>query len=434
MTSNDVSKYKVFKFVSWNFDSTSHELIFRYAFDDSLFFSETVTFPGASIDLEKNSVLREACILSFILSGISYYKLFPGASIDLGDIELHEFQARFFNITYLHGLSQFLFENKLSTDVIPTFPSKNSAEKLVEKSDGDGVLLLQSGGKDSLLLASILQDKDITFTPWYVSTADTHPEVIDNFSTSARIVRRKIDHENLRIGQQEGGRNGHVPVTYIVMSYALIDAILLGKRSVLTSIGWEGDEPHEFIGQLAVNHQWSKTWEAEQLFVEYVQSAVSKDMQIGSPLRSYSELLIAEQFVEKAWRYARSFSSCNRANYMQGHDNKKLTWCGECPKCANSYLLFAPFVDPQELQEIFGGNLLVKPELGEVYKGLLGIDGVMKPFECVGETKELRLAYHLAKKRWGAIYSIGFEVPESDFDYKKTYPCQDWAKKYSNRF
>ena len=55
--------------------------------------------------------------------------------------------------------------------------------------------------------------------------------------------------------------------------------------------------------------------------------------------------------------------------------------------------------------------------LTETFKGLLGIDGVMKPFECVGEVDELRLAYHMAQKIHD--YKLPFNVPSTDFDYKK---------------
>lgn len=173
-----------------------------------------------------------------------------------------------------------------------------------------------------------------------------------------------------------------------------------------------------------MTHQWSKTWGAEQLFAEYVQRYISPDIHVGSPLRQYSELKIAELFVERAWdRFGHRFSSCNVANYRQGADNTELAWCGECPKCANSYVLFAPFLPSGELQSIFGGkDLFASPSLVDVFKGLLGIDGVMKPFECVGEVDELRSAYHTAQAR--GYTPLPFEVPVSHFDREYEYPAQ----------
>ena len=139
---------------------------------------------------------------------------------------------------------------------------------------------------------------------------------------------------------------------------------------------------------------------------------------------------MAELFVEHTWAtYGHTFSSCNVINYQQGHMNSTLKWCGECPKCANSYLLFAPFLEASELQALFNGqDLFAKPLLEQTFKGLLGVDGVMKPFECVGEIDELRLAYHMAQKK-GGYQPLPFAVPESSFDYTVTYPAQPWAAK-----
>jgi hypothetical protein len=289
-------------------------------------------------------------------------------------------------------------------------------------------LSLQSGGKDSLLTASLLKEKGQDFVSWYVSAGDYHPAFLDELGSALVTSVRTIDKDELRAAADDGAKNGHVPVTYIVQSIAVIQAILLGKNRILTSIAHEGEEPHHHIGDLAVTHQWSKTWEAERAFVEYINSYVSQDINIGSPLRGYSELLVAQMFVEHCWeKYGHLFSSCNRANYTQGHENTVLAWCGDCPKCANSYLLFSPFLPADELKSIFGGqDLYAKASLMETFKGLLGIEGVPKPFECIGEIDELRKAYWMSQDK-GGYGSLPFDVPQSSFDYQKEYPAQQWA-------
>ena len=128
---------------------------------------------------------------------------------------------------------------------------------------------------------------------------------------------------------------------------------------------------------------------------EYVKRYISSDIKVGSPIRKYTELRIAELFVNKCWqKYGYKFSSCNSANYKQGAQNGRLSWCGECAKCANTYLLFCPFLAPQVLQSLFDDiDLFRKPTLEKTFKGLLGIENEMKPFECVGSVDELRFAY-----------------------------------------
>jgi hypothetical protein len=417
---------KKFIFESYGFSPETKTATFTYSFDSIDFFTEEITYKVTNESYDKDA-LERALFLAFTLVGVSYYKLFPGAEIEWKTGQIDAWQSEFLNKVYQEGMGQFAYENELTREDLAHFTQTGTGLSSVEYA-GDGVLSLQSGGKDSLLTAQLLAEKGIDFDSFYISSSNKYPDILNGIGASVALAHRKIDIPAINAGREKGGLNGHVPVTFIVLSFALIQGILLNKAKILASIGHEGEEPHDWIGDLAVNHQWSKTWPAEQLFAEYVDRYVSPDIVVGSPLRKYSELRIAELFVEKAWqKYGHSFSSCNLANYMQGSDNSQLKWCGECPKCANSYLLFAPFLNAKELQSIFNGqDLFAKESLRDTFKGLLGIDGVMKPFECVGETEELRLAYHMAQN-CGGYSDIGFIVPESSFDYLEEYPSQTAA-------
>lgn len=417
-----------FIFDSYSFDRDSGEAAFRYGFSDGRQFTERVQFAlGPASD---QVVLDKALFLAFVLVGTSYYKTFPTRQVVFARHTIDERQATFFNAVYQEGMSQFAFENGLTRDQLAHFTSSFNQPDIPTVYDGMGILALQSGGKDSLLSATLLKRIGTPFTPWYIASSDAHPRVLDSFQSPLVVAKRLLDHEALKKAQDEGGKNGHVPVTYIVMSLALVQAIILGNDTILTSIAHEGEEQHDWIGDLPVNHQWSKTWTAERDFVSYIDAYVASGLRVGSPHRQYSELKVSELFVEYAWDvYGHSFSSCNTGNYQQGHANSTLTWCGECPKCANSYLLFAPFVDAAELQLLFNGqDLFLKPSLNDTFKGLLGVDGIMKPFECVGEIEELRVAYHMAIRK-GDYGSLPFAVPESSFDYHQLYPAQSWATK-----
>jgi len=400
---------------------------FHYAFAHGRSFTETITFtPQADYD---EVALNKALFLCFLIIGISYYKTAPTPIVSFASGAIDAWQADFLNNVYGEGLSQFAFENNLTRADLAQFSATTDQHQQPASYSGKCIVALQSGGKDSLLVASLLETEGREYTPWYLGSSTHHPNVLEALGQPLLSAERTIDHEALRAAQAAGGKNGHVPVTYIVQSIALVQAILLGKNEVLVSIAHEGEEPHAMIGDLPVTHQWSKTWGAEQLFAEYVTRYISTDVYIGSPLRQHSELRVAELFVEHAWdTFGHRFSSCNRANYRQGADNSELKWCGECPKCANSYLLFAPFVAADELQSLFAGqDLFTKPLLQETFRGLLGIDGVMKPFECVGEIEELRYAYHQSQAKEG-YGSVSFDVPAASFDYKQTYPSQDWAQ------
>lgn len=419
----------MFKFLDYTFDPQTFIAKFSYQGADDITFTEQITFARPNPIANYNpALLDHALFLAFMLIGTSYYKAHPTTSVELSQ-PIDEFQAQFFNAVYQEGLSQFAFENQLTRSDLAHFvaaPDYQAPTPLPYTSQG--VLALQSGGKDSLLTATLLNEQNINFTPWFVGYGNhNHPSIIDEVSDqSLQIVERQIDHAGL---QKTAGKNGHVPITYIVMSLALVQAILNGNNTVITSVAREGDEPHGMIDDLPVNHQWSKSWSAEQLFAKYVATYISPDLHIGSPLRKYSELKVAELFAKKCWqKYGDKFSSCNRANYKQGSNSQKLTWCGDCAKCANSYLLFCPFLPAETLTATFAGqDLFTSPRLTETFKGLLGVDGVMKPFECIGTIDELRYAYH-HRNQTGIVkyHDLPFSVPDSNFDPDMLYPAQPY--------
>ena len=402
------NKY-IFKFLSYYFDKPTLTGTFVYQGIDNTIFTEKIVFakhPGAKEgkhfnalnDENLDKLLDKAMFLAFIMLGSSYYKAHPTPYVEVPK-KIDEWQANFFNKVFQEGLSQYAFENGLTRDNLAHFTATTTQIEPAQSYRGNGIISLQSGGKDSLLVSTLLLEANIDFTPWYVSSdpQGTHPIVIDEIfpqliDKKASIVIRAIDKLHL---QQSGGLNGHVPVTFINTALAIVQAILNNQNVILTSIGDEGTEPHAYIGDLPVNHQWSKTWEAEQLMAEYVKRYISEDIKVGSPIRKYTELRIAELFVNKCWqKYGYKFSSCNTANYKQGANNSSLTWCGECAKCANTYLLFCPFLAPQALQTLFqDADLFRKQSLTDTFKGLLGVDNVMKPFECIGSVDELRFAY-----------------------------------------
>lgn len=411
----------MFRFLDYNFDPETYRATFSYQGSDDIIFQEKIQFRQTT-KLINSELLDRALFLCFVLIGTSYYKAHPTKNVEI-NFPIDDFQAQFFNAVFQEGLSQFAFENHLTRDDLAHFIA-NTTEmpKPIQAEDFQGILSLQSGGKDSLLTATMLQGQNPTYL--YVSNSDHYPRVLDEIGGELQIVRRELDRKHLH---ETGGLNGHVPVTYIIQSIALAQAILNHQSTILTSIGREGNEAHAHIDDLAVNHQWSKTWPAEQLFAEYLHRYISPDLNLGSPLRGFSELKIAELFVENCWqKYGHKFSSCNVINYQQSKDNSELGWCGNCAKCANTYLLFAPFLPAAELDSLYGGvSLFTKTSLTDIFKGLLGVDGFMKPFECVGEISELRQAYHMKSSDYP---DLPFAVPSSDFNYETITTVQPFIK------
>ncbi|KKR88191.1 MAG: UDP-N-acetylmuramoylalanine/D-glutamate ligase [Candidatus Uhrbacteria bacterium GW2011_GWE2_41_1153] len=100
----------------------------------------------------------------------------------------------------------------------------------------------------------------------------------------------------------------------------------------------------------------------------------------------------------KYTKYHHLFTSCNRS--FKVHKERTHTlWCGECPKCAFTFLMLAPFLPKTELASTFGKNLLADESLIPLYRDLLGM-GNLKPFDCVGTFEESRAAFSMASDKY----------------------------------
>jgi len=149
----------------------------------------------------------------------------------------------------------------------------------------------------------------------------------------------------------------------------------------------------------AVNHQWSKSLAAEELLADVLAATVGPGLGWYSLLRPFSELAICRLFAERCRRFFDVFSSCNAAFRLDGA-RRVDGWDRSCPKCRFVALALAPWLDRAEVVAIQGGDVLDDP--GQV-DGLAGLveAGQPKPFECVGEVAESRVAVRLAVERAG---------------------------------
>ena len=195
-----------------------------------------------------------------------------------------------------------------------------------------------------------------------------------------------------------GFLNGHVPVTAIITAAALVAAVLDRRDAVVLSNEWSASVPTVVVDGRAVNHQWSKGEAFERAFGDLVAATLGPDISVFSWLRPRSELWVGQRFAELP-RYHHAFRSCNRA-FHQDPAQRLDRWCGHCDKCCFVDLLLAPFMARAQLAAVFGGNepLDDAANLGR-FESLLGLGPGTKPFECVGDTDECRVAARLAAGR-----------------------------------
>ena len=208
-------------------------------------------------------------------------------------------------------------------------------------------------------------------------------------------VERKLD-PTIRDHNSSGALNGHIPISAIFGAVGMVIAALRNSRDIVVSNESSASDPNFIYKGIPINHQYSKSLEFEKDFQNYISHRVGDSIRYYSLLRPFSELQIASMFADHFDKYHDVFSSCNRA-FIQTSDS--MSWCGQCPKCAFTFLVLTPFISRDKLELIWGKNLLLDPHLETTYQQLLGIVGD-KPLECVGEVKESRAAMSLSQKQY----------------------------------
>ena len=201
--------------------------------------------------------------------------------------------------------------------------------------------------------------------------------------------RRYLDRTIVELNKQ-GFLNGHTPLSALIAFAASMSAYICGKKYVVLSNESSANEVS--VAGSDVNHQYSKSFEFENDFAEYLDQFIPCGVKYFSLLRPLSEIQIAAIFA-RLKEYHPVFRSCNAGNAGTRFD----TWCLECSKCLFVTMILSPFLTDDELKDIFRINLLnSKSEKMKLYfEQLIGMHE-SKPFECVGSVDEINFAMCLA--------------------------------------
>lgn len=411
-----MSKYQTFIFKNWEFIPEEKQVTLYYSYDDELNFEETYTFDFDYVNYSEEALERAMSNL-FFMAGVSYYKAYLAPEIEVRHEVLDEAHAAFFSKTYQRGLGEFFYVNKLDPRQKISFPITAGTPQKPVSAGGEGALVGLGGGKDSLVSIELLRDA-YDISTWSVGHRSQLQPLSDVVGLPHYWVERKWDRQ-LIDANKDGAYNGHVPISAILACAGTVATILSGKRDIVVSNEASADEPTLVYDGVEINHQYSKTSEFENDYQQLLQLDFGDSQRYYSLLRSFSELKIAEIFAESGFeKYKKVFSSCNRAFT---HASDSMFWCGECPKCAFIFLIFTPFIERAELEQLFGKNMLLDPTMVPMYKQLLGIAGD-KPLECVGAIQESRSAMRKAQEIYPELIPMyDFELP-SDYDYRAEGP------------
>lgn len=387
---------KTFVFGPYRADWKAGKLEFDYVITfkdgDDLKFTEKVEFAGGARSCD--DILPH---ISLML-GISYYKLYVPPEIKL-NFSLAKEQAEFWNTVYRKGLGEFWYRNGL-TPRSPSFPTSPGLRPTspYQGEVSNKALLGIGGGKESIVAAELLKKEGMKVTGFVVETQKASKviyDVIDALEIPVLTIKRFLDSKLFEA--HPGSYNGHVPISAIYAWLGLLLAKLQGFSWVAVGNEYSSNFGNvEWHGE-TINHQWAKSGEFEQLFQNYVRQCITPDITYFSPLRPFHEIRITEMLTQlPVWgKIKLKFSSCNRNFIIHGSE---VGWCGECPKCAFTFVMLAAFLPKEEVVQIFGKDLFGDKNLVPLYKDLLG-EGAMKPFDCVGTFAEAQAALWKAGKR-----------------------------------
>lgn len=345
-------------------------------------------------DLWNESALRSASAerlflhLSLALS-LSYWKMYcPRDVLPYTELTAHE--ASLWNTIYRDALGEFLYRNQIDPELRAPFTGEAQMTAAPRSNVHDLAIVPFGGGKDSLLTLHLLQRANIPFEPFTLGTSSVQEQGLKRLRLHAQTIKRTLDPEMIRKSKSGEVYNGHVSITLIYALTATLVALLRDARWVIFSNEWSASEATVEWNGLAINHQWSKSLEAERVIRELIHMSVAPDLTTFSLLRPLTEVGIISRVAKELRPLFGSFSSCNR-NFVIASDRPQREqaayWCGSCPKCAFVGLVFAVFVDKKTLKELIGSNPLEKAELLPIYEELVG-HAPQKPFECVGTVEE----------------------------------------------
>ena len=337
----------------------------------------------------------------FVYESYQYDVQSDGLHISFG-FKLSAEAIAFWKKLYFNGLGEFFYVNGIRaseedfmTIIADKEPLAPIEDNVIPTHIANGYLVPIGGGKDSVVSLELLKEISdvnpplpLVMNPRGATTECCHTA---GYGRNDFIeIQRTIDPLLLNLNDK-GALNGHTPFSAMLAFYTLLAAALTGRMHIALSNESSANEATVLIGDSRVNHQYSKSLEFENDFRRYVASFISPQFDYFSLLRPLSELQIAMLFARLP-QYHNVFRSCNVGS-------KEDIWCCHCAKCLFAFIILSPFINPIQLSQIFGHNLLNEPDLKLHFRQLTGLEPT-KPFECVGTVAEVHTALRMTINRW----------------------------------
>lgn len=402
------SQYPVFRYKSYSLTSDEDSIYISYDFE-----TEGLTSFRPEIRIDKrdlpvindfDSPIGRKIIFSLgMVEAVSYLKATcsPVMRVECGYLD--EDSRNWWKKLYFGGLGEFFFRNGIDASFDDFLTIECSGENIATANEtarfSSYSVVPVGGGKDSAVTAELVKKEHPEILFFTVNSQKARTDTVLSAGYNEKdIIKtyRKISPELLELNKQ-GFLNGHTPFSAIVAFLSLYCAYLTGSRNIILSNEASANESN--IAGSNINHQYSKSYEFEKDFTEYAAKNIFAGIRYFSILRPFNELQIAAEFCRHE-SYLYNFRSCNAGS-------KTNVWCCKCPKCLFVYGILSAFLSQEKLTDVFGENMLDKPEMEADFDGLVGLSPV-KPFECVGTVSEIKYALAMCARR---LIKEGKELP-----------------------
>jgi hypothetical protein len=387
------SEYPVFIYENYSISLINNEIVIRFSFNLNnrfQFYPETriSVRPGISdLFFRRGGQLSDLNIFAFnigMIELISYWKAACSPKVIVRSHTLDQGQVDFWKKIYFNGLGEFFYLNGIDNPDEASFMEIVSEGSPVEcpafELNDNAALVPIGGGKDSVVTLELLRQNQIDILPLIMNPRGATIDCIkaagftpDNIFKITRTI-----HPQLLELNDKGFLNGHTPFSAMLGFNTILAAVLSGRKHIALSN--ESSANESTVEGSSINHQYSKSFEFEEDFRNYVSRYISPKPNYFSFLRPLSELQIANLFSHYD-SYHEVFRSCNVGS-------KTDSWCGNCPKCLFTYTILSPFLSQERLTAIFGKDLFSDISLKPYLRELTGMVNV-KPFECVGTVDEV---------------------------------------------
>lgn len=417
---------------TWKFQKNSLEIVFNFLLEPDIEFHPTVSISGFSEKNIKDSKPAEIENWIFHLGLIelfSYWKATASSEIRIEAGYLSLDQLDWWKKILISGMGEYFYTNKIdftrddfvkfTVEDTQKLKTNNKTKKnALENSSTDSTkyLVPVGGGKDSALVLNLLDKSQLSYDVLLSFPQSPAAEKITRDSQAENIftIKRIFDPKLFELNKK-GYLNGHTPFSARLAMESSLVALISGHKQILVANEFSANEGNvPYLGTM-VNHQYSKTFEFEEKFREYVSKylsirskskinssePLSKNSDITpksttpeylSILRPLTELQIAAVFAS----YTKShhiFKSCNKGQQQN-------IWCCDCPKCLFVFTILYPFLDEEQLVgPIFPTNLFEDPKMVTRAEELMG-QNATKPFECVGTHEETQAAFFLSIRKF----------------------------------